>query len=123
MKKLVLLILGMGLSKLSFAFNSSDGTIAWELLKWVKPADAAIQVSSGKEGLTNLFIYVKDTIFGLLALIVIATFLYIGYKIIISKGNPEEFKKAFMMLIYAVMWLLVVSLAWVIVMFISGLNL
>jgi hypothetical protein len=92
------------------------------ILKWIKADNTVIDNVEWKEWIESIFNYTKNTIFDLLALIVIWVFLYIWYKIIISKGNPEEFKKAFMMLIYAVLWMLFVALAWVIVVFISGLK-
>ena len=100
--------------------------IAWTIEAWivngVQGTNTVINNVNWKKWVEELFKYTKNTIFDLLALIVIWVFLYIWYKIVISRWNPEEFKKAFMMLIYTVLWMLFVALAWVIVVFISGLK-
>jgi hypothetical protein len=105
----------------SSVFAVSDVIKNW-ILDWVQSTNTVIDDIDWKSWVEGLFNYAKTTIFDLLALIVIWTFLYIWYKIIISRWNPEEFKKAFMMLIYAVLWMLFVALSWVIVVFISGLK-
>ena len=66
--------------------------------------------------------YVRDSIFGLLALIAIGVFLYIGFKLISARGNPEEFKKGLNTLIYAVIGIFIVSFAWAAVKLVAGLN-
>ena len=105
------------------AFSTKDQTIVGWILEWIRPADAAITSDIWKKWISEIFVYTKSTIFDILALIVIWTFLFIGYKIVMARWKPEEFKKAFLMLIYAVLGLLFVSLSWVIVVFISGLKL
>lgn len=109
-------------SSISSSFAASDIIENWIINGINGNSETVIDNVDWKAWVENLFDYVKTTIFDLLALIVIWTFLYIWYKIIISRGNPEEFKKAWMMLIYAVLWLLFVALSWVIVVFVSGLK-
>ena len=106
---------------ISSSFAVSDVIKNW-ILNWVHWEDTVINDVDWKKWIENLFDYTKNTIFELLALIVIWTFLYIWYKIVISRGNPEEFKKAWMMLIYAILWMLIIALSWVIIVFISGLK-
>lgn len=51
----------------------------------------------------------KNIIFGLLATISIWVFIYLGYKLVIAnKWKPDEFK-AMMWLVYAIVWLAIVS--------------
>jgi len=101
-------------------------TYAWEIenwiIDWVQGTNTVINNVDWKNWIEELFKYTKNTIFEVLALIVIWVFLYIWYKIVISRWNPEEFKKAFMMLIYTVLWMLFIALSWVIIIFISGLK-
>ncbi len=104
-----------------FAWNAGSDKIENWILDWVW-RDTVVSNTTWKEWIVKLFAYTKTTIFDILALIVIGTFLFIGYKILMARWKPEEFKKAFMMLIYAVLGLLFVSLSWVIVVFISGLK-
>ena len=105
-----------------FAWNTKSDKIENWILEWIW-RDTVISNTTWKKWIESLFSYTKTTIFDILALIVIWTFLFIGYKIVMARWKPEEFKKAFMMLIYAVLGLLFVSLSWVIVVFISGLKL
>jgi len=125
MKKIIYLIIWFLYSNFTFAensFSSKDDTILKWMLWWIKSDNSVIKSDYWKDWVVQIFTYVKETIFWVLALIVIGSFLYIWYKIIISRGNPEEFKKAWLMLIYAVLWMLFIALSWVIVVFISGLK-
>lgn len=73
--------------------------------------------------LDNLFAYVRNSLFSLLMLIAIAVFVYIGFKLITARGNPEEFKKALNTFIYAVVGIFIVSFAFAAVRLVAGLNL
>ena len=66
--------------------------------------------------------YVKKSIFGLLALIAIWVFIFIWARLVMARWNPEEFKKALMQFIYAIVWLALVAIAWAAVKLISSLN-
>jgi len=105
-----------------FAWNAGSDKIENWILDWIW-RNTVVSNTNWKQWVEHLFSYGKDTIFWILSLIVIATFLFIGYKIVMARWKPEEFKKAFSMLIYAIVGLFFVSLSWVIVVFISGLNL
>ena len=123
MKKVFFVVLYFLNLKLTLAVNTASSEIKDWLLQGVNPHNNTIQLTSDwKSALTDVFVYIKDSVFSLLALIVIGTFLYIGYKIIMARWKPEEFKKAMLSLVYVVIWLVIVSLAWVIVKFIVGLN-
>ena len=75
-----------------------------------------------KEFLFSIFEYIKDSIFWLLALTAISVFLFIWAKLVIARWNPEEFKKALMQFIYAIVWLAIVALSWAAVKLVSSLN-
>lgn len=64
----------------------------------------------------------KNIIFWLLATISIWVFIYLGYKLVIAQWKPDEFKKAMMWLVYAIVWLAIVPLAWAMVKLISSLQ-
>ena len=72
--------------------------------------------------LFSILEYIKDSIFWLLALIAITIFIFIGAKLIIARWNPEEFKKALMQFIYAIIWLAIIALSWLAVKLVSSLN-
>jgi len=71
---------------------------------------------------TFILKYIRDSIFDLLALIAIAVFIFIGARLVIARWNPEEFKKAIMQFIYAIVWLAIVAISWVAVKLVSSLD-
>ena len=72
--------------------------------------------------LVAIFSYMKETIFYLLMIISVWAFLFVGFKLIMAKWNPEEFKKAFLNFIYVVVGIVFVSLAYVLVSLVSGVQ-
>ncbi len=86
---------------------------------------SALSSSSQGEGtgaLDNLLDFVKDSIFMLMALIAIGVFLRIWGRLILARGNPEEFKKAWMQFVYAIIWIFLVAFAWAAVRFVVWFN-
>ncbi len=81
----------------------------------VDNSPSAIQTND----IDKIIVFFKDFIFALLWLILIAVFLYIWTRLIISRWNWEEFKKATMQLVYAIVWLFFVSAAYLFVRLIS----
>lgn len=82
----------------------------------------AIEIWEGKKAITNIFDLIKESIFWLLALISIAVFIFIWARLIMAQWNPEEFKKALMQFIYAIVWLAVIAISWGAVKLVSSLN-
>lgn len=76
----------------------------------------------GTFALNQVFIYVKDFLFTILWLIAIWVFLYFWFKLISSRGNEEDFKKALMWFVYAVIGLAIIPLAWWAVRLITSLD-
>ena len=76
----------------------------------------------GFDLINNFLIYIKDSIFGLLALITIGLFIYIGWKLVKADWNPEEMKKAFKNLVHIIIWLFIVAISFALVKMVSGLN-
>lgn len=70
-----------------------------------------------------LFVWFKTEIFSVIMVMTIAVFIYIGIKFATSRWNPEEFKKAWLHLIYAVIWIFFVFMAWWLVKIVSSLSL
>lgn len=56
--------------------------------------------------------FIRDSLFKLLALISVAIFLLIGGKLLIARGNPEEFKKALFSFIYTIIGLIIIGLSY-----------
>ncbi len=72
--------------------------------------------------LNQIFIYVKNFMFAVLGLIAIWVFLYFWFKLISARWNEEEFKKALMWFVYAIIWLAIIPLAWWVVRLIVSLD-
>lgn len=76
------------------------------------------------EGLLDALLnFARDGIFALMAVIAIAMFLFIGGRLVMARGNPEQFKKAMMSFAYAAIGIFIVAAAWAIVKLIAGINL
>lgn len=73
--------------------------------------------------LDSVLDFVRDSIFALLAVAAIAMFLFIWGRLLMARGNTEEFKKALNSFIYAAIGIFVVAAAWWIVRLIAGINL
>lgn len=65
---------------------------------------------------------VKGFMFAILGLIAVGVFLYFWFKLISARGNEEEFKKALMWFVYAIIWLAIIPLAWWAVRLVASLN-
>lgn len=81
-----------------------------------------VSITSQDASLTSIFTYVRDSIFSLLALVAIWVFLFIGAKLVVARWNPEEFKKALKMFIYAIVGLFVITVAYAAVRMVAWLN-
>jgi heme O synthase-like polyprenyltransferase len=76
----------------------------------------------GTNSLFPVLTEVKTIIFSLLALIAVAVFIYLWFKLVSAQWKPDEFKKAMMGFVYAVIWLAIIPLAWALVKLISSLQ-
>lgn len=72
--------------------------------------------------LTEVLVFVKDFLFSILAIVSIAVFVYFWFKLVVARWNEEEFKKALMGFLYAIVWLAIIPLAWWAVKIISTLK-
>jgi len=66
--------------------------------------------------------FFRDSIFDLLLLIAVWVFLFIWWRLLIARWNPEELKKAFISLVHAGIGLFVVAAAYAIVTFIAWID-
>ena len=66
--------------------------------------------------------WVKDSLTWVLILIAVWAFLFIWVRIAFARWNPEEFKKWMMHLVYAVVWIFIVSIAWAAVKLIAWID-
>jgi uncharacterized membrane protein YqgA involved in biofilm formation len=76
----------------------------------------------GTSLLDAILAYIRDSLFGLMALVAIGVFLWIGGRFLVARGNPEEFKKAWLQFLYAVIGIFIVAFAWAAIRLVVGLN-
>ncbi|MDP2090008.1 MAG: hypothetical protein Q8K30_00290 [Candidatus Gracilibacteria bacterium] len=99
-----------------------NGTIR-DVLLGITDNDVLPSDGDGLSMLDNIFIWIKDSLTGLIVLIAVGAFLFIGIRLAMARGNPEEFKKAINQLIYAIVGIFIVAFAWAAVTLVAGLNL
>lgn len=96
---------------------------AWSLREEMYPNNDTIGVDEEWTfALNEVFIYIKDFIFILLWVIAVGTFLYFWFRLIISRWNEEEFSKALMGFVYAIVGLSIIPLALWVVKIVSSLD-
>lgn len=70
----------------------------------------------------NLSSWLIESIEWILPLIAVWVFLFVGIKLAMARWNPEEFKKAWMQFLYAIIGIFAVSFAWITVKLVSSLS-
>ena len=105
---------------LAAANTLQEDILPWD--GWVLNGVTSTNGSNKQYQLDSIFSYIRDSIFGLMGLIAIGVFLYIGFKLISARWNPEEFKKALNTFIYAVIGIFIVSFAFAAVRLIAGID-
>lgn len=113
MKKIILILISYFYTLIAKADIKDD----------ILPNANTIWVSwDGTGALTQVLVYTKDFLFSILGIVAVWVFLYFWFKLIINRWNEEEFKKALMWFLYAVIWLSIIPLAWWAVKIISTLK-
>ncbi len=72
--------------------------------------------------LDNIFSWITDHIFWVLAVILIGVFIYIWYLFITSSWDEAQFKKAWKTFIYAIIWIIVIILSFSLIKLISTIG-
>ena len=105
--------------------QAEDESLTSEYLKQVLIWDN-IWIIAGEDAsqsiLDRIFAFIRDGIFELLFVFALCIFLYIAFRLIIARGNPEEFKKALTSFIYAAIGLFIIAFAWALVRLVAGLS-
>lgn len=121
MKKLIYFISFILLSinsNISFSNlqNQLENSTSWWVVKiWWWSTTSSI--------LSPLFVWLKTEVMMIVTILVIAAFIYIGIKMSTARWNPEEFKKAWLHLVYIIIWVFVIFMAWWAVKLVSNLTL
>ncbi|MDA9129317.1 pilin [Candidatus Gracilibacteria bacterium] len=125
MKQYFFIILGIFYSHVTFALTSDElkATLVGDDDSIVKTTDRNGNILSGDQTvLDRILAFIRDGIFELLFAFALIVFLYIGFKLIIARGNPEEFKKTLNSFVYAVLGLFIIAFAWAAVRLVAGLS-
>lgn len=94
-----------------------------DMMPWWNGIGGIMEEESWMWMIDTLLEFTRDSIFSLLALIAIGMFIFIGSKLIVARGNQEEFKKAMMMFLYTIIGLFIVGASFVAVRLIASLSL
>ena len=109
--------------KSSFAVDALDSD---DLKQGIIPSPSTITYDGNELEWYGILDYIlgflRDSMFALMALIAIAMFLFIWGRLVVARGNPEEFKKAMMSFVYAAVGIFVVAFAWAIVQLVAWIN-
>ncbi|MCD5375329.1 pilin [Candidatus Gracilibacteria bacterium] len=112
----------------ALAASAADPIVAKtedELKAAIIPDNGSQVLTSAETGeglLDALLLFARDGIFALMAVVAIGMFLFIGGRLLMARGNPEQFKKAMMSFVYAAIGIFVVAAAWALVKLIAGIN-
>lgn len=116
MKKILLLLI------LCLTFLNIFTVNAVDLKNDIVPETHEVLANWWSSPIDTVIIFVKDFIFSILWIIVVWVFLYFWFKLVTSAWNPEELKKTMMWLVYVIVWLAIMSLAWAAVKLVTTLN-
>ena len=64
----------------------------------------------------------QSFLFGVLGVVAVGVFIYLGFKLFSAQGNEEEFKKAWKALVYAVIGLALIPASFAIVKVVTGFD-
>ena len=127
MKKIIYSIFAMitlFVTKLTFAL---DLDIQWGLKGVTETFDPKVAETSLWEWklpmLSGFLNWFKTELLSIVEVVVIWVLIWIGFKVVMARWNPEEFKKAWIWLIYVILWVFFIFAAWWIVRLVSTLSL
>lgn len=93
-----------------------------QLLEWGQATVIDSATETWLPLLDVIFKFIKDFIYNISAFIVIAIFLFMGIRLIYARGNPDDFKKVMTQLIYVVVGIFIISVAFALVKLVAGLT-
>ncbi len=86
----------------------------WESI--INSARGSVEVWQG------YLLFIRNFIFEIMWVIVVWAFLYVWYLFVTAQWKPDQFKKAWLHVVYIVVWIVLVSTAWWIITLISAIN-
>ncbi|MDD3793185.1 MAG: pilin [Candidatus Gracilibacteria bacterium] len=103
-------------------YSAGDSTIKNTLLDTTSSPIGGTSGNTTSSILGPLFVWVKTEFFSLVMVLAIGVFIFIGIKFATAKGNPEEFKKAWLHLVYAIIGIFMIFMAWGLVKIVASLR-
>lgn len=88
----------------------------------VDGGDASANASTDVTFKGNFLSTAQNLMFSVMAIVAVGVFVFLGVKLVMARGNEEEFKKAWVALSYAVVGLALIPAAYAIVRIVTGLN-
>jgi predicted tellurium resistance membrane protein TerC len=73
--------------------------------------------------LSGLLKWFKEELLSVVEVVVIWVLIWLGFKMIMARWNPEEFKKAWLWFVYVILWIFFIFAAWWLVKLVSSLSL
>ena len=104
-----------------FAASIQEGIKPWKTTDWV--VNDLLAFDEKDEGLESVSQWIVSSIDLLLPITAVWVFLFVGIRLAMAQWKSEEFKKAWMQFMYAVIGIFIISFAWAAVKLVSGLNL
>lgn len=98
-------------------------SIQWELEKVTDSKISNISEDNWLSMLASLAAWFKTEIMTLVWVFSIGVFIFIWMKVVMARWNPEEFKKAMLYFVYAVIWIFFIFMAWWLVRLVTTLKL
>lgn len=118
MKKLLYTLVPLGLyTNSSYANSLKDA-----MTPSTNSSDNVGVYRSGEWALDQVLNYATVLIFMILWVVAVWVFIYLWFKLISSRWNEEEFKKALMWFVYAVVWLALIPMAYLLIKLITSLE-
>lgn len=88
----------------------------------VDGGDASANASTDVTFKGNFLASAQNLMFSVMAVVTVGVFVYLGTKLVMARGNEEEFKKAWVALSYAVVGLALIPASYAVVRIVTGVN-
>jgi hypothetical protein len=125
LKKILFLFIAISSSIISFDVFAKQWTSHESvMLPWNKDwvTDTLLTSDKWEDQVDEVSSWIIDSLETLLPITAVWVFLFVGIKLAMARWNPEEFKKAWMQFMYAVIGIFIMSFAWVTVKIVLGLS-
>lgn len=105
--------------------NVENSTIKNGIVDSISSWNKLINVSwnSWIDIISSIFVWFKWEIFSVVMVLSVWVFIFIGIRMASSRWKPDEFKKALLHFVYAVVWIFMIFMAWWLVKLVSSLSL